>query len=231
MKMNGIIGKNSALRKSTKITISTTECAYWNMRPSSAKPNKSKSGSERTRWNAKYQAGSHTSLDPDPFLVETDRDYAQPLLPARGSVLDFAGGVGRHSLFYAKRRWKATLIDISEVGIALAQKNARRRKLEIETITADLNHYDLSQFTGRFDVVLVFSYLQRELFPALVDVLKPGGLLIYKTYLQGTRKGPTHPLHLLEPNELLRAFPRLRVLHYRETVGESRVAEFVGWKQ
>jgi SAM-dependent methyltransferase len=187
--------------------------------------------SEKDLWNAKYAAGSHTSLRPDPFLLELDQDYVQPLLPARASVLDLAGGVGRHALFYAKRGWKATLLDISENGIELAQQNARRRKLQMETVVADLKRFDLRPWRSHFDLVLVFFYLERKLFPALVELLKPGGLLIYKTYLRGTLKGPTHPLHLLKPNELLRVFPALRVLHYRETVGESRTAELVGRKE
>ncbi|PYX91677.1 MAG: SAM-dependent methyltransferase [Acidobacteria bacterium] len=187
--------------------------------------------SEKELWNAKYAAASHTSMRPDPFLLQADKEYVRPLLPKPGAMIDVAGGVGRHALFYAKRAWKATLIDVSENGIALAQKNARRRKLQIETITADLNNYDLRQSRARFDLLLVFFYLQRKLFPALVDMLRPGGLLIYKTYLRGTLKGPAHPLYLLEPNELLGAFPTLRVLHYRETVGKSRVAEFVGRKE
>ena len=187
--------------------------------------------SEREMWNAKYRAGSHVSLKPDPLLLQADRDYVRPLLPARGTVLDVAGGAGRHALFYARQGWKVTLLEVSEAGIALAQKTARRGKLPLETIMADMNSYDLRQLPKRFDLVLVFFYLQRRLFPALVNMLKPGGLLIYKTYLRGTLKGPTHPLHLLEPNELLQAFPALRVLQYRETVGESRVAEFVGRKE
>jgi len=187
--------------------------------------------SERELWNAKYQAGSHASLKPDPFLLQADKDYVRPLLPARGTVLDVAGGAGRHALFYAKQGWKTTLLDVSETGIALAQKTARRGKLPVETIVADMNSYDLRELPKRFDLVMVFFYLQRSLFPALVQMLKPGGLLIYKTYLRGTLKGPTHPLHLLEPNELLRAFRALRVLHYRETVGERRIAEFVGRKE
>jgi len=170
-------------------------------------------------------------MRPDPFLLQADKEYVRVLLPQPGAVLDVAGGVGRHALFYARQGWNATLIDVSENGIALAQKNARRRKLPIDTIVADLNNYDLRQLRGRFDLLLVFFYLQRKLFPALVDMLRPGGLLIYKTYLRGTLQGPTHPLHLLEANELLPAFATLRVLHYRETVGDSRVAEFVGRKE
>jgi len=192
-------------------------------------------GSERETWDTKYRAGSHTSLRPDPFLLQAHNEYVQPLFRKPGAVLDVAGGVGRHALYYAKHGWKATLIDVSEAGIDLARKNARKnarlRELDIETIAADLTNFDLRQLPHRFELVLVFYYLERKLFPALVDMLKPGGLLIYKTYLRGTLKGPTHPLHLLEPNELLRAFPTLRVLHFHETIGDSRVAEFVARKE
>ena len=205
--------------------------------------------SERELWNAKYRARSHTSLKPDPFLLQVDKQYVQSVFPRPGAVLDVAGGAGRHALYYAKQSWDVTLIDVSEAGIALAEenlrktnaarqnarkntrKNAGRNKLHLETMIADLTNYDPRQLPERFDVVLVFYYLERKLFPALADLLKPGGLLIYKTYLRGTLKGPTHPLHLLEPNELLHAFPSLRVLHYHETIGESRVAEFVGIKK
>jgi hypothetical protein len=69
--------------------------------------------------------------------------------------------------------------------------------------------------------VIVFFFLQRELFPALMRALAPHGLLIYKTYTSehprlSEGKGPTHPMHLLAPNELLRAFSEMWILHYRE---------------
>jgi hypothetical protein len=38
-------------------------------------------------------------------------------------------------------------------------------------------------------------------------------------------------MFLLEPNELLRAFSSLRILHYHETIAEKGVAELVGRKQ
>ncbi len=81
-------------------------------------------------------------------------------------------------------------------------------------------------------MILVFFYLQRELFPALIRALAPGGILVYKTYTQEHGRlsggmGPTHPMHLLEPNELLKAFGSLQVLFYRETVAVKGVAELI----
>lgn len=186
---------------------------------------------EKALWNRKYSEGSHRSPEPDPLLVSAYTEFLPASAP--GKALDVAGGVGRHALWLAERGWQVKLVDVSEVGIELARQNARQRNVLMETEVLDLNHVpDLGR--EQYDLVVVFFYLQRELFPALIAALKPGGFLIYKTYSTEQRKfsgGPSHPLHLLEPNELLHAFSSLRVLHYHETVREKGVAEMVGQKQ
>jgi len=61
----------------------------------------------------------------------------------------------------------------------------------------------------QYDLVLVFFYLQRELFSALTSALKPGGMLLYKTYTTHQQRfggGPSNPMFLLKANELLHAF-------------------------
>src|SRR5882672_9641193 len=77
---------------------------------------------EKARWNRKYSEGSHTSLEPDPFLVTAYDEFFSARPP--GIALDVAGGAGRHALWLADRGWKVKLIDISEVGIEVARKNA-----------------------------------------------------------------------------------------------------------
>ncbi|PYP86750.1 MAG: hypothetical protein DMG65_18255 [Candidatus Angelobacter sp. Gp1-AA117] len=186
---------------------------------------------ERSLWNKKYSEGSHTSLEPDPLLVNAYAEFLQDSGP--GKALDVAGGAARHALWLAERGWQVKLVDVSEVGIEVAQQNARQRNVTIETQVLDLNDApDLGR--EQYDLAIVFFYLQRELFPALISALKSGGFLIYKTYSTEQRKfsgGPTHPLHLLEPNELLRAFSWLRVLHYHETVSGKGVAELIAQKR
>lgn len=194
---------------------------------------------EKAIWNRKFGEQSHTSLEPDPFLVSAYDEFLSGL-PA-GSALDVAGGAGRHSIWLAQRGWRAKLIDISDVGIGLAERNASRalgpvrKEFLINAEIADLNK---AQALGpeQYDLVLVFFYLQRELFPALISALKPGGFLLYKTYTtdqQHFSGGPSNPAFLLKPNELLHAFKSLRVLHYHETVHDKSVAELLAqkWKQ
>ena len=80
----------------------------------------------------------------------------------------------------------------------------------------------------------MFFYLERELFPQIEAGLKSGGILVYKTYTReqvAIGSGPSHPMHLLEGNELLRAFGNLGVLHYRETIRDKAVAELVARKE
>jgi tellurite methyltransferase len=187
---------------------------------------------EKAMWDKKYSEGSHGSLQPDPFLVTAYEEFLSAASP--GLALDVAGGVGRHAIWLGQRGWRVKLMDISEVGIKQAEENAKQTGTasSIATEVRDLNS---EQDMGReqYDLVVVFFFLQRELFPALAAAIKPGGHLIYKTYTteqQRFSSGPSHPMFLLEPNELLHAFPSMRVLHYHETIQGRGVAELVARK-
>jgi SAM-dependent methyltransferase len=187
---------------------------------------------ERTSWDRRYCEGSHGSLDPDPFLVDSYAEFIEPLFPQGGKAIDIAGGIGRQAIWLAERGWRVTLTDISEVGIAKARENTGALESKIRFEVRDCSSFSAGD--ERYDLVMVFFYLQREIFPQLIKAIHPGGLLVYKTYTLLHPKfgrGPTHPMHLLEENELLRAFPGLEVLHYHETIRDRGVAELVGRKK
>jgi SAM-dependent methyltransferase len=197
---------------------------------------KSVAKNERELWNEKYASGSHASLEPDPFLITAYDEFVGPLYVQPGTAVDVAGGIGRHALWLARRGWQVTIMEVSEVALEQLHRNQRHESLAIKPVIADLSTPAGRKTLVRdtYDLVVVFFYLERKLFPFLVKALKPGGILIYKTYSVEQRRfrgGPTHPLHLLKPNELLRVFRGLRVLHYRETMRDKGVAEFVGVKQ
>lgn len=187
---------------------------------------------EKSMWNQKYSERSHSSLEPDPFLVSAYDEFLSGSAP--GLALDVAGGVGRHSIWLAQRGWRVELLDISEVGIEQAMANAKSTGTAA-SISSEVRDLNVMQDLGReqYDLVIIFFFLQRKLFPALISALKPGGLLIYKTYTAEQKnfaRGPSHPMFLLEPNELLRAFSSMRVLHYHETIQQKGVAELVARK-
>lgn len=197
---------------------------------------------ERTLWNQKYQEGSHSSPEPDSFLIRAYSRFMAEAPP--GNALDVAGGAGRNALWLAQRGWMVKLIDVSDAAITLTNEHARRvsageahppprqTKGRIETQMLDLNAvHDLGQH--QYDLVLVFFYLQRELFPAIRAALKPGGLLVFKTYTVEQRRlgsGPHNPDYLLQPLELREAFQSMHILHYVESVTSMATAELVARK-
>jgi len=186
---------------------------------------------ERDKWNQRYLEGTHGNLSPDSLLIDAFDRYIEPLFPNAGVALDIAGGTGRHAIFLAKKGWRVRLTDIAEAGIANARANAGSMANRIDFRVEDLTRFDGDRES--YELILVFFFLRREMFPELVKALKPGGLLIYKGYTRGQAKfcgGPTNPDYLFGENELLDSFRELQVLHYAELIRDCGRAELVGRK-
>jgi SAM-dependent methyltransferase len=129
-----------------------------------------------------------------------------------GRVLDVACGSGRNARFFTARGDRVIGIDRSHESLL----QAKAAGPELQTLEADLECFPLPE--SAFDVVLNVRYLQRSLAPALARALRPGGVLVFETFLvdQLERGHPRNPAFVLQHNELLGLFPGLRVLHYEE---------------
>lgn len=191
---------------------------------------------EKSRWDARYKERPEAWLEPDEFLVRAYDQFLQAH-PA-GLALDLAGGAGRNSLFLVERGWQVDLVDISEVALDLARQKVHQLEpadraglLKVQSI--DLNNTaDLGR--ERYELIVAFYFLRRELFPALIAALKPGGMLVYRTYTIDRMKvpgGPTDPAYLLQSGELRRAFSSLEILYYNETKTGKAAAELVAKKR
>ena len=133
----------------------------------------------------------------------------------RGHVLDVACGAGRNSLYFLQRGDRVLGIDASYERLTEARAAAGRGS-PFDLLQADLERFPLP--AERFDVVLNCRYLQRSLAPALSRALRPGGMLVFETFLREQLElgHPRNPDFVLEHDELLRLFSDLRVLHYEE---------------
>jgi tellurite methyltransferase len=187
---------------------------------------------EKAHWDTRYREKPGSWTEPDELLVTACERFLGAAPP--GLALDLAGGAGRNALFLLRRGWQVKLFDISEVGLSLAREKAAAEGLSSSLITelVDLNTV-VELGTGQYDLITVFFFLRRELFPALAAALKPGGVLIYKTYTTARwdfGSGPSDRRYLLEPNELREAFSSLQVLHYLETTDAKGAAQLVARK-
>ena len=170
-----------------------------------------------SKWNQKYSRSSPQLPKPSKIL----KDFVH-LLPARGTALDVACGMGGNALFLAEQGLDALALDFSSVAIDKLRSFASRRNLEIQCMVQDVHAFDWAE--KRFDVIVISRFLDRSLASSIIAGLKPGGLLFYQTFTQEkvSDSGPSNPSYLLAENELLTLFQPLRLLVYRE---EGRVGD------
>ena len=159
----------------------------------------------------------HADPSPTPYLLQQSRYLS------RGKALDVACGSGRHTLLLASLGYEVDAIDHDHQLLEQLSKTAQTRKLPgIITNSIDLepplpNEPQLGH--NVYDVILVFFYLARPLFPHLIKALKPGGLLLYETFTIDNHLQYHHPRRrefCLNHNELLHLTSKLQVLHYDE---------------
>jgi tellurite methyltransferase len=193
-------------------------------------------------WDARHRvAAASGPAEPADFVREL-----LPLLPA-GPALDLACGTGRHTLQLAARQQHVTAVDGSVAALDVVEERARaanqpvRRTSRlmavvtsqpcIELVQADLERVTLPR--DCFALILCVHYLQRSLFPQIERALAPGGMLLFETFTRAQLEfegGPKNPDYLLDPGELRVAFPRLRLVFYRELRAGKGIASLIAQK-
>ena len=172
---------------------------------------------------------------PSPFVVEWlsrvqkwGGPYKVRPTGVSPAAIDLAMGRGRHAQLLARAGFRTFGVDVKLDAVSDAVARARCDGLLVRGWCADLTEIRLPR--GFFDVVLVTRYLQRDLFPAIREMVKPGGIVLYETFTVNQRQlgfGPTSPDHLLQPGELRQLFEKFEVLFYEEVDAPEAVARIV----
>jgi len=159
--------------------------------------------SDRIKWNARYEsADSFLGERPSPFLTR-EIERIKTLAPG-SKALDIACGEGRNSVFLARHGFSVTGLDISDKGLEKGVKRAQEVGVNVEFRRVDLDDYNIQE---KFDLILNFNFLLRELIPNEVAALNPGGVLLFDTIMASEQLLLEHkPSYLLQPGELSRLF-------------------------
>lgn len=132
---------------------------------------------DKDRWNRKYATEEYLlGREPISFLKDNIG------LITKGTALDIAMGEGRNGVYLATQGFEVTGLDISEQGLEKARSLARQAGVHIETKVVDLEDYKLPP--SAYDLIVCTYYLQRNLFPQIIQALKPGGMAVVETYTQ-----------------------------------------------
>lgn len=191
------------------------------------------SAQDRIRWDDIYSKQKQDYPSPDTFLMEY-APAAEPGTNPRG--LDIAAGIGQNGLWLAEQGYHTDVMDISRVALKRARAEMTMRNIR----NANLLQVDIDKLILRrsglcdgiheicpqsYDLILVFRYLRRSLFPILREAIRPGGRIIYETfninYLEHVPE--FNPEFLLKMGELEEAFINWRFIHYDESTHITRM--------
>ncbi len=144
------------------------------------------------------------------------------LVRAGSTLLDVACGHGRHARFFASRGVLVTAVDRSEATSASLR--------DVENVLVECRDLEGAERSPSawpyapesFDALLVCDYLWRPTFERMLSTIKPGGLLLYETFMDGNERfgKPSRPDFLLRPYELI---DRLRVAKFDVIAYEAGV--------
>ena len=172
------------------------------------------------RWPGPLAAGVNGQhhpnqlIAPTPWLVENFNS-----LP-KGLALDVAMGNGRNAVYLATRGFDVDGVDVDPDVVAQARATARRFHAPIRAVIGNVEDGTYIIPMEAYDVIVVFNFLHRPLFRDIKDGLKPGGVVVYQTYLEEQiRFGPPrNPSHLLAAGELAHVFSEFEILRIHERV-------------
>lgn len=162
-------------------------------------------------WDAHYRAEPDTAPRAAEVLAANSH-----LLPRGGVALDLACGRGGNAFLLARNGLETHAWDSAPAAIEAVAEGARTVGLQVHGQVRDV--VAAPPEPRRFDVIVVSHFLERQLAAALMDALRPEGLLFYQTFTRThmTERGPRSERFRLEENELLSLFRPLRLRYFRE---------------
>jgi len=165
----------------------------------------------REKWDKIYSQ-SNEQVVPAMRVVQENLH----LLPASGVGLELACGLAANSFALAAAGLVMDAWDISPVAIEQVNRRAATEGVKLRGEVRDVVGHPPE--AGHYDLVVVSHFLDRGIVPAIIDCLKPGGLVFYQTFTQTrvSAGGPSNMAFRLADNELLTLFGGFKVLVYRE---------------
>jgi len=145
----------------------------------------------------------------------------RPALEGR-RALDIACGSGREAVFLAMQGFQTEAVDVLPDALDRCADLAKRQGVTVDVRCHDVEAEPFIE-RDRYDLICCFNFLHRPLMPIIADAVRPGGLVVYETFLREQRERFGRPLrdsHVLETGELPKWFPGWETLAFREGMTE-----------
>ena len=130
-----------------------------------------------------------------------------------GRALDVEMGQGRHAIFLAEQGWEVTGFDFSPKALELAQQQAKKAGLKIETVLSKDDAFDFGK--DRWDLMVFLYPMEKRSYGKAREALAPGGIVVVEGFHQEVKGAAIR----YASNELLQRFDGFIILYYEDSVG------------
>lgn len=140
------------------------------------------------------------------------------------TAVDIASGTGRDAVFLALAGFDVEAWDALPDALERCRATARRCRAAVRTHCRDVEA-KITIPADRFDLICCFNFLHRPLIPEMAAGLRPGGLLVYETFVDPQRElfgKPRRAQRVLRPGELQTFFTGWEILVSREGLARPR---------
>src|SRR4030043_2252641 len=172
---------------------------------------------DAVRWNSRYLEDVRNEFDPPRALLV---DHLK-IIPTSGLALDIAMGLGNNANFLIDHGLSVIGVDISMVAL----RKVKRKIPNLMAVVADMNRFQIPP--EKFDVIISFLYLQRDLWLPMTQGLKMGGIMFIECLTKEMLSihPEINPSLLLELGELRKAILSGETGKYLEIINY-----FEGWQ-
>jgi len=171
-------------------------------------------GDGQSGWDKLFNTSRYIyGKDPIPFLSKHINKIP------KGDALVLAVGEGRNGVYLARKGFRVTGIDISDVALKKAHRLAKEYNVKINLIQGNLKFYKIPE--NKYDLIVNVTYFRKGLIPSIKAGLKRGGAVVFENYTVDHLKYPAGlsvpKRFLVEKGELRALFSDFQILDYQET--------------
>jgi tellurite methyltransferase len=167
---------------------------------------------DRSAWDSFYRhKKNQDGQEPIGFLKANIQSLG------RGRAFVPAMGEGRNAIYLAKMGFEVDGNDVSDVAIEKAMAEARRQKVSVKPILADLNDYSIPE--GHYDLVVLSLFYSKSVIQKLKKSVRRGGhLLVYnRTEDPSAKKKSDAPSDfLVQPAEIKEQLKDFEIRVFKE---------------
>jgi tellurite methyltransferase len=140
-------------------------------------------------------------------------------------ALDVACGAGRDAVYLALAGMDVDAWDILPDALAQCDALSARNHVAVHTKRVDVERQADPLGGEQYDLICCFNFLHRPLMPAMAEAVRPGGFIVYETFVDPQREQfgkPSREQHVLRRGELPTFFNGWEQYVYRETLAGPR---------